>query len=431
MPSRTQQGRKKRPSPPSSSEEDSSDITTPDCSDDRDSELGLEMDIDLNSEEESDDDQEPEEEHCPGGYANVDLEEVLQGRTKNVSYRIVTKLGWGHFSTVWSVEKITKRGVTALVSNEPLALKVVKSDELYTDMADSEIEVFKKIEKIAPKGHPNVLKLRDHFTHRGENGVHRCLVFDTQGPNLYSILMDQGQSDDDVNATCKVGLPINVVKRLSKQLLEALEFLHVRCNMIHTDLKPENLLLSYDSIPSRPESWKLVLADLGNVESPKNTVESDTTVQTRQYRAPEVILKHGFSYPIDIWSTACLIFELATGEMLFCPSKDEDNDPPEWKKSDDHLAQILTLIGPLSASMLKLNRVTQERFFDKNSHLRCGRFREIISLKQKLCVIYGWQERDAESFSKFLMPQLTWMPKARIRVSNLLLHSWLTITVKK
>lgn len=414
---------KKRPAPSSSEEEETSTSSEPR----EDSDLDLNMDIDLNSEGEED---EPADEHCYGGYANLDLDKILTGRSKNIKYRIVSKLGWGHFSTVWSVERLTMRAGSVLVSNEPLAMKVVKSEETYTDMADSEIELFKKIERIAPKGHPNVLQLRDSFSHTGDNGVHRCLIFDTHGPNLMDILLEFGQQESESN-TMKFGLPINVVKRLAKQLFEALEFLHVRCNLIHTDLKPENLLLSYDSVPAKPETWRLILADLGNADSPKNTCESTSTAQTREYRAPEVILKHGYSYPVDIWSCACLIFELATGEILFSPDKDEENDPPAFKKSEDHMAQILTLLGPLTSTQLKRNRSTNEKFFDKNSHLRCGRFVEVIPLKQKLCLLYGWPERQAESFSKFLLTQLTWLPEQRIKVSKLLLHSWLTITIDK
>lgn len=361
--------------------------------------------------EETSDDCEPEEEHRPGGYADIDIGQKVG------KYEIIGKLGWGHFSTVWLTEKpVNPKRQSADTTPVYLALKVVKSKKSYAYMAEEEIQIFRKISRVAPRGHPNVIRMMDSFTMKDKNGLHRCLAFECQGPNLYRVMRNEYRD----------GLPLDVVKRLGRQLLQGLEFLHTRCNMIHTDLKPENILLSHDSIPAEPAGWRVILADLGNVEVPKNSQTSYDSVQTRHYRAPEVILKHGYSYPADIWSTACLLFELATGEVLFDPESDKEAKVP-YKKSEDHMAMIISLIGAVPISFLNRNKHTMQTFFNKNNSLRCGRVQEHVPIHERLAVEFGWDMQDAEPFGKFLQSQLVWIPSKRATASQLLQHQWLTI----
>lgn len=77
-------------------------------------------------------------------------------------------------------------------------------------------------------------------------------------------------------------------------------------------------------------------------------------IQTRQYRSIEVLLGSTYSFSADIWSTACLAFELATGDYLFDPHGGED-----YSRDEDHLAHILELLGPISPSLV---------FRGKNAH---------------------------------------------------------------
>ena len=66
-------------------------------------------------------------------------------------------------------------------------------------------------------------------------------------------------------------------------------------------------------------------------------------IQTREYRSPEVLLEGQYDESADIWSLACMIFELITGDYLFDPKKGKT-----FKKNDDHLALISELIGEVS-----------------------------------------------------------------------------------
>lgn len=99
---------------------------------------------------------------------------------------------------------------------------------------------------------------------------------------------------------------ILLLQAIARQCLEALEFLH-HLRIIHCDLKPENILIkSY----SRCE---IKVIDLGS-----SCFETDNLflyVQSRSYRAPEVILGLPYDQKIDIWSLGCILAELHTGDV--------------------------------------------------------------------------------------------------------------------
>jgi dual-specificity kinase len=108
-------------------------------------------------------------------------------------------------------------------------------------------------------------------------------------------------------------------------------------NLIHTDLKPENILLvensyqtfTYDrTIPSssttigRQARHRKVLLDteIRLIDFGSATFDDEyhsSVVSTRHYRAPEIIIGLGWSYPCDIWSIGCILVEFFTGDALF------------------------------------------------------------------------------------------------------------------
>lgn len=137
-----------------------------------------------------------------------------------------------------------------------MALKVIKSAQHYTETAADEIRLLKKIAKNESQ-HPwceRIVRLLNHFTIRGVNGVHTCLVFETLGCSLYKLIVKNNFQ----------GLPIKMVKSITRQVLayhfalailckryydhsfqvlQGLYYLHTKCGIIHTDIKPENILL--------------------------------------------------------------------------------------------------------------------------------------------------------------------------------------------
>jgi serine/threonine-protein kinase SRPK3 len=173
-------------------------------------------------------DEEDSEDYCKGGYHPVTVGEQF----KDGKYTVVRKLGWGHFSTVWlSRDNVTQKHV---------ALKVVRSAAHYTETAIDEIKLLNKIVGAKPEhpGRKHVVSLLDSFEHKGPNGTHVCMVFEVLGENLLGLIKRWNHR----------GIPIALVKQITKQVLLGLDYLHRECGIIHTDLKPENVLIEIGDV---------------------------------------------------------------------------------------------------------------------------------------------------------------------------------------
>jgi len=173
-------------------------------------------------------DEEDSEDYCKGGYHPVHVGETYN----NGKYVVVRKLGWGHFSTVWLSRDTT--------TGKHVALKVVRSAAHYTETAIDEIKLLNKVVQANPNhpGRKYVVSLLDSFEHRGPNGVHVCMVFEVLGENLLGLIKRWNHR----------GIPMQLVKQITKQVLLGLDYLHRECGIIHTDLKPENVLIEIGDV---------------------------------------------------------------------------------------------------------------------------------------------------------------------------------------
>lgn len=179
-------------------------------------------------------DEEDFEDYCRGGYHPVSVGDVFS----NGRYMIVRKLGWGHFSTVWLAKD--------RVANRHVALKVVKSAPHYTETALDEIKLLQRIVS-ADRNHPgyrHCVSLLDHFWHKGPHGSHVCMVFEVLGENLLGLIKRYQHR----------GVPTHIVKQIAKQVLLGLDYMHRSCGIIHTDLKPENVLICIDDVEAVVEA---------------------------------------------------------------------------------------------------------------------------------------------------------------------------------
>ncbi|XP_054733591.1 SRSF protein kinase 1 isoform X2 [Anastrepha obliqua] len=174
----------------------------------------------------SDEEQEDPSQYCRGGYHPVIIGDIFDNR-----FRVVRKLGWGHFSTVWLCRDLKEE--------KYVALKVVKSAPHYIETAADEIRLLEAIRDADPLDvkRERIVRLLNHFTIRGVNGKHYCLVFEALGCSLYKLIVKNNYQ----------GLAIGQVRNIIKQVLEGLDYLHTKCSIIHTDIKPENILLVIDN----------------------------------------------------------------------------------------------------------------------------------------------------------------------------------------
>uniref|UniRef100_A0A224X9I0 non-specific serine/threonine protein kinase n=2 Tax=Triatominae TaxID=70999 RepID=A0A224X9I0_9HEMI len=537
--------------------------------------------------------QEDSTDYCKGGYHPVKIGDLFLSR-----YHVARKLGWGHFSTVWLCWD--------LVDKRFVALKVVKSASHFTETALDEIKLLKVVrdsDSNDPK-REKVVQLLNDFKISGVNGTHVCMVFEVLGHNLLKLIIRSNYR----------GIPVRNVKCIIRQVLEGLDYLHTKCKIIHTDIKPENVLLCVSEayirklaceatelhsagsklpvslISTAPkefqevapnakmsknkkkklkrkakrhtellkkqmqqieeleeqqkklESEKMMLTNADNMNEKEVVVEEkvenadyqngmihslenanvslptpmitsgdtgtmtgggedsstpveamnedkveseksydggagedvviddristgeDTTqssphssekkylgseidpsrwecemdvkiadlgnacwvnkhftedIQTRQYRSLEVLIGAGYNTSADIWSTACMAFELATGDYLFEPHSGEG-----YTRDEDHLAHIIELLGEIPKRIINSGKQSRQ-YFNKRGELRHISWLKPWDLYDVLTDKYNWAPQDAKDFAAFLRPMLDFDPNRRATAADCLQHPWL------
>uniref|UniRef100_A0A0A9ZEY4 non-specific serine/threonine protein kinase n=1 Tax=Lygus hesperus TaxID=30085 RepID=A0A0A9ZEY4_LYGHE len=523
--------------------------------------------------------QEDSGDYCKGGYHPVKIGDLFLGR-----YHVTRKLGWGHFSTVWLCWD--------LVDKRFVALKVVKSASHFTETALDEIKLLKVVRESDPADSKRnkLVQLLNDFKISGVNGTHVCMVFEVLGHNLLKLIIKSNYR----------GIPIRNVKCIIRQVLEGLDYLHTKCKIIHTDIKPENVLLcvseSYirklaceatelhsagtklpvslistapkefqEPIPNakmsknkkkklkrkakrHSELLKKQMEQLEEIEEQKKqdttkendkddnineqeitetvpmnettecqnstqcenktegnlnenlngiiednanqVVETETVVedmneekseksfdggdrlstgedtpqssphssdrkyvgmdidpsrwecemdakiadlgnacwvnkhftediQTRQYRSFEVLIGAGYNTSADIWSTACMAFELATGDYLF-----EPHSGVGYSRDEDHLAHIIELLGEIPKRVINQGKQSRQ-YFNKRGELRHISWLKPWDLYDVLTDKYNWLPQDAKEFAAFLRPMLEFDPNKRATAAECLQHPWL------
>ncbi|CAK0793311.1 unnamed protein product [Prorocentrum cordatum] len=543
----------------------------------------------MEQEEGTESDDEGAEGYRRGGYHVVTVGEVYNGRYRargavgpEPQTGVLAKLGWGHFSTVWLCEDARE--------GRFVAMKVQKSAPNYTEAAYDEIELLSQsaspeaglrqawersqIAGPLADGLPHlpftgVVTLLDQFEHHGPNGKHVCMVFETMGPNVLALIKRFNFK----------GVPLGIARKVAAHTLIGLDYLHRVCHIIHTDLKPENVLVgcphgvpvnkhgipliggfsqsevahkhdtmlqrlmsdkakmrsrnkgkkagkaakaaaqlgglaeqylaargcveaadpaapapgaqgppymrpllkpslsdptllsSYGDLETRlrppyhhdleglltarllaqgpapaadggPSAQaqpaqldqKLLsevlnldlfahdavtykVADLGNACWVDRHFSDD--IQTRQYRSPETIINAGYDTSADIWSLACMIFELVTGDYLFDPKASE-----EYPRDEDHLALFVELLGPFPRQLICQGRKSPT-YFNRRGELRHIKTLRHWSLEDVLQQKYHMHPVEACNLASFLLPMLRLNPSERATADQLLQHPWL------
>jgi len=604
------QAKKKRKQPKKSKQGEGQNSNKDNRERNRDSKQAQTVEIDKNRSFEEDDDDEEEEilgsdddeqeapsDYCKGGYHPVKIGDLFHNR-----YHVIRKLGWGHFSTVWLCWDLKDKKF--------VALKVVKSASHYTETALDEIKLLKCVRDSDEQDplRERTVMLLDDFKISGVNGTHVCMVFEVLGHNLLKFIIRNNYQ----------GMPLQNVKVMMKQVLEGLHYLHTKCQIIHTDIKPENVLVCVDESHIRKiaaeatQSQKLGLklpgsamstapkelrkvdltakmskskkkklkkrekrnlalmeeamqhanametvnengvtedekkADTDNIvkeasspmedkdavpetkdltkedkqieeqtleakspetpadtpgpvmngdshheeaeetrengedkseaevmsmTSPEEEVKTPMTpsnpiagmldqmqapegeikkvdpcteidpnlrvkiadlgnacwvshhftedIQTRQYRSLEVLIGSGYGTPADIWSLACMAFELATGDYLFEPHSGE-----EYTRDEDHLAHIIELAGQIPRTIALSGKYSKEYF------RKTGELRHITKLKpwplfDVLTEKYEWDRELAKEFAGWLLPMLAYDPNERATALDCINHPFM------
>ncbi|THV01492.1 kinase-like protein [Dendrothele bispora CBS 962.96] len=275
---------------------------------------------------------------------------VRSGQIFDSRFQIIKQLGSGQHSTVWLARsdgglkalKILTSDVTALQGKEAFELEVLKN------IASAQSGLSQK----------RLLQLEDHFNIHGEHGDHLCLVTVPLGPSLLEVC-------SRLESTC---LPVPLVKRVTRQLLEALNILHGQCQIVHTDIKADNIMFSTAFLSENEEidldiinEVDIVLVDFGTAIPPNGP--HSRLIQPTALRSPEVITGCVWDFKVDIWNLGCIVFELITGQHLFKPKASAT-----WSAEQYHLARIFatSYTKSLPSNVMDFFRRGQhfEKYFD-------------------------------------------------------------------
>ena len=308
---------------------------------------------------------------CPG--------ELVAGR-----YRVLDVLGAAAFSTAVRAEDV-------FAKTEPapflVCLKIVKNDKDFFDQSLDEVRLLRMMNDADARDEKNIVRMLDFFYHR----EHLFIVTELLGLNLYehqklclrrraearrksaahirrrsaSVVSDASASTDHsgVRSPSPPASPdrspdrssrspdplepihaqyftVKALRVVAKQVLVALEFMHAR-GVIHCDVKPENIVLRLGDDNARRRSVKVI--DLGS--SCFTTDHLSSYVQSRSYRAPEVVLGAPYDGKVDLWSLGCVLAELFTGEVLL-----------RNESTQTALARVIGIFGPLDPELLRLGK---------------------------------------------------------------------------
>lgn len=216
------------------------------------------------------------------GYYRIMIGELLDGR-----FAVQSTLGKGVFSAV--VRAIDQH------DGSSVAIKVIRNNDIMRKAGMKEINILETLMAADPDDRKHIVRLKSTFDHRG----HLCLVFESLSLNLREVLKKFGRD---------VGINLKAVRAYAQQIFLGLSLMR-KCNIMHADLKPDNILVS--------ESRTLLkICDLG---SASDISENDLTpyLASRFYRAPEVILGLPYDASMDIWAIGCTLYEMYTGKILF------------------------------------------------------------------------------------------------------------------
>jgi hypothetical protein len=140
-----------------------------------------------------------------------------------------------------------------------------------------------------------------------------------------------------------------------------------------------------------------------------------------RYRSPEVILGAGYDTSADVWSLACVLFEAATGDLLFSPK-----EGATWSRDEDHLALMSELLGRMPKRLALAGKHSRE-FFTKAGELRNIKELQMWPLESVLVKKYEVDKMDAASLTAFLEPMLDFHPAKRARAGSMLRHPYLRV----
>ncbi|PYH38424.1 kinase domain protein [Aspergillus neoniger CBS 115656] len=417
---------------------------------------------------------EPVDEELSPGYNPKHFYPAKPGEVLADHYRLLVKIGWGSGSTVWLARDVARyRWQTERI----VALKILNNNNPKGADHERRIEEHIAQQTLSHRGRPVIRSYLESFELAGPIDKHLCLAYE---PAREPFWLYQRRFEGD-----RFTLPM--LKAYILIILAGLDYLHSVCKVVHTDLKLDNILITFESehiLPrfvkeqeealsmqykTDPETGRVIYrchnnfgpldpSGLGNIypqitdfgaatllgtDGDDGAVQLGTRpIQPDYYRAPEVILGCGWSYSADIWNLGVMIWNILEGTELFTQVQDaEGTYLPEA-----HLAQMIALLGPppkkllvMSESMAQVEwspAITDGRgkIFKSNREYFDGPFfdeegnfiyNDLIPARKLEDAVPSLEASDKEAFLSFIKLMLTWLPEERKTARELMEHPFL------
>lgn len=371
-------------------------------------------------------------------------DDFLYGRVLLNNYFMITKLGSGSFSSVWLSY--------SLKDNNLFAIKVANHED-----QEEAIKEYNFITNLKIESNSNIVKFIAKYV----------ISYMLEDVKIYRICIVMPLMICSCYELSKKGLSHNIVKQISDKTSKAIKIVH-KIGYIHTDIKVENILINkinnltavegvhllystflneikklnlqakiknntkidileninhvlidlYHQINNEIDNKELitisfndikiiepVLIDFGTIK--ENNGVNTSIVQTRYYRAPEIILRHKWNEKIDIWAFGCVLYELLTGDILLNPTKDDTHD-----RNIYHMLECEIISDSLKESKKYFKSCeSYDKYYDENGtnkfiYLQTNKKNLVTLLKEKLSPQYSKDEieywintiRDCVSF---------------------------------
>ncbi|CVL04859.1 related to serine/threonine protein kinase [Fusarium proliferatum] len=298
--------------------------------------------------------------------------DVLDGR-----FKAIAKLGFGAGSTVWLAENLKFSKFWSSDIPRYVSIKIPTIDS----NASGESKRSKLITSTNPS-HPGLSFIRlpiDEFQLEGPEGTHFCLVYKPMRETLYHWQRRLPQQR----------LPLPLFKSYAFLTLQALDYLHAECHLIHTDIKDDNILVTIEndsvladfvkSLTTNPQPrhvraddgrviylsqddfgplrGNMVLPALADFNQSFPGLDGNkghlSPIQSHRYRAPEVLLGCPWSYSVDIWNFGLVMWNMLENTSLFENIVGDDGE----YDAHIHLAQIVSLLGDPPETLINRERV--------------------------------------------------------------------------
>ena len=314
------------------------------------------------------------------GYYTVILSDHIAYR-----YEILQYIGKGSFGQALKCFDHKEKKV--------VALKILRSKKKLYHQGMVEAKMLKFIKDHDTEGRAHIVKIVDYFLFR----KHIMIVTELLSINLYTFLEKNNFQ----------GISLGLIKRFARQIIDTLCFLR-KHQIIHCDLKPENILLEH------PNRSAIKLIDFGS--SCFSNEKIYTYIQSRFYRAPEIMLGIPYTTGIDMWSTGCILSELYTGYPLF-PGKNQL----------EQMAMIMQVNGIPPHNVL--TKATRFEFFFKSDRtpieVKDSKGEVMVPGSKSLSML---MKSTNEEFVDFVRKCLVWDPEKRMAPEEAKKHPWLRIS---